>query len=149
MSDVDVNDPCLGCAVVQGRVRPVGGVLARPPGLVLHGVASPSPLPGWVVLTSARHARALYDLEEAEAREVGAWAARVMRAQREVLGAEHVYAFAIGDVLRHFHLHLVPRYADTPRRWWGRGAFDAPPDEARGEAELEEAARALRDRLGG
>ncbi|ATB30524.1 HIT family protein [Melittangium boletus] len=143
MSDVDVNDPCLGCALVNGSVRPVGGVIARPPGLVLHGVASPSPLPGWVVLTSERHARALYELEEEEARELGAWAARVMRAQREVLGAEHAYAFAIGDVLRHFHLHLVPRYRDTPRRLWGRGAFDALPAEARPEEELEAAARAL------
>ena len=59
MSDVDVNDPCLGCALVSGNTRPVGGVLARSAGLVLHGVASASPLPGWVVLTSVRHARAL------------------------------------------------------------------------------------------
>ena len=143
MRDGDVNDPCLGCAVVAGGVRPVGGVLARSAGLVLHGVASPTPLPGWVVLTSVRHARALYDLEEETARELGPFAARVMRAQREVLGAEHAYAFAIGDVLRHFHLHLVPRYAHTPRRLWGRGAFDAGPEEARGEAEVEAAARAL------
>ncbi|MFL5351421.1 HIT family protein [Archangium sp.] len=143
MSDVDVNDPCLGCAVVGGTTRPVGGVLARSAGLVLHGVASPSPLPGWVVLTSERHVRALYDLNEEEAGELGRFAARVMRAQREVLGAEHAYAFAIGDVLRHFHLHLVPRYPDTPKGLWGRGAFDAGPGEGRPEEELEAAARKL------
>ena len=127
----------------------MGGVLARPPGLVLHGVASPSPVPGWVVLSSARHVRALYDLEDEEARDLGAWTARVMRAQREVLGAEHVYAFAIGDVLRHMHLHLVPRYADTPRRLWGRAVFDAPPADALDEARLEAAALALGRALGG
>jgi diadenosine tetraphosphate (Ap4A) HIT family hydrolase len=143
MSHADVNDPCLGCAIVSGATRPVGGVLARAGGLVLHGVASPSPLPGWVVLTSERHARALYDLDEEAARELGPFAARVMRAQREVLGAEHAYAFAIGDVLRHFHLHLVPRYRDTPPHLRGRGAFDAGPGDGRPEAELEAAARAL------
>ena len=143
MSDVDVNEPCLGCAIVSGATRPVGGVLARTGGLVLHGVASASPLPGWVVLSSARHARALYDLDEEATRELGPFAARVMRAQREVLGAEHAYAFAIGDVLRHFHLHLVPRYRDTPQRLWGRGAFEARPEDVRPEAELEAAARAL------
>jgi diadenosine tetraphosphate (Ap4A) HIT family hydrolase len=66
-----------------------------------------------------------------------------MRAQREVLGAEHAYAFAIGDVLRHFHLHLVPRFPQTPQRLWGRAAFDATPADHRPAEELESAARAL------
>jgi diadenosine tetraphosphate (Ap4A) HIT family hydrolase len=139
----DINDPCLGCAIVSGGTRPVGGILARAPGLVLHGVAGPSPVPGWVVLTSERHARALYDVDEEAARELGPFAARVMRAQREVLGAEHAYAFAIGDVLRHFHLHLVPRFPDTPKRLWGRAVFDATPEDHRPAEELEAAARRL------
>ncbi len=145
----DVNDPCLGCAIVAGVHRPAGGILFRSAGLVLHGVASPSPLPGWVVLSSTRHVRALYDLEDEPARELGPLAARVMRAQREVLGAEHAYAFALGDVLRHFHLHLVPRYLDTPQRLWGRGAFDSRPEDTRPEAELEAAAQALASALAG
>ncbi|MDY7225996.1 HIT family protein [Hyalangium rubrum] len=139
----DVNEPCLGCAIVRGDTRPVGGVLARLPGLVLHGVAGPSPVRGWVVISSERHARALYDLDEPTARELGALAARVMRAQREVLGAEHAYAFAIGDVLRHCHLHLVPRFADTPRHLWGRAVFEATPAEHLPAEELEAAARTL------
>ncbi|MBN1207828.1 MAG: HIT family protein [Myxococcaceae bacterium] len=139
----DVNAPCLGCAIVSGATRPVGGIIARAPGLVLHGVAAPSPVPGWVVISSERHARALYELDDAVARELGAFAARVMRAQRKALGAEHAYAFAIGDVLRHFHLHLVPRFPDTSQRLWGRAAFDAPPADHRPAEELEAAARAL------
>jgi diadenosine tetraphosphate (Ap4A) HIT family hydrolase len=144
----DVNEPCLGCAIVRGEVRPVGGLLARSPGLVLHGVAGPSPVPGWVVLTSERHARALYDLDDTAARELGPFAARVMRAQREALGAEHAYAFAIGDVLRHFHLHLVPRFPHTPPRLWGRAVFDAPPADHLPPEALEAAARRLADALG-
>jgi histidine triad (HIT) family protein len=139
----DVNDPCLGCAIVSGSSRPVGGLLARAPGLVLHGVAAPRPFPGWVVISSERHVRGLYDLEEATARELGAFTARVMRAQRQALGAEHVYAFAIGDVLRHFHLHLVPRFPGTPRHLWGRSVFDAPASEHRSAEELEAAAHTL------
>jgi diadenosine tetraphosphate (Ap4A) HIT family hydrolase len=139
----DVNDPCLGCAVVSGATRPVGGILARAPGLVLHGVAGPSPVPGWVVISSERHVRGLYDLDEPTARELGALTARVMRAQRQALGAEHAYAFAIGDVLRHFHLHLVPRFPGTPRHLWGRAVFEAPASEHLPAQELEAAARAL------
>lgn len=136
---------CLACRVVAGE----GEILARAPGLVLHPVAGPSPVPGWVVLTSERHVRALYDLDEPTARELGAFAARVMRAQREVLGAEHAYAFAIGDVLQHFHLHLVPRFNGTPRKWWGRAVFDCPPEEALGPGALAPAAARLASALGG
>ena len=124
------DDACLACRIVRGDHRPPGGLLWREGGLVLHALADPTPLAGWLVLTSERHARAWYDLDAAELAALGPAAARVMRAQREALGAEHVYAFAIGDQLRHFHLHLVPRYADTPQRLRGRGAFDARADDA-------------------
>jgi diadenosine tetraphosphate (Ap4A) HIT family hydrolase len=96
-----------------------------------------------VVISSERHVRGLYDLDEATARELGAFTARVMRAQRQALGAEHVCAFAIGDVLRHFHLHLVPRFPGTPPHLWGRAAFDAAASEHRPSEELEAAARTL------
>jgi diadenosine tetraphosphate (Ap4A) HIT family hydrolase len=71
----------------------------------------------------------------------------VVRAQRAALGAEHVYAFALGDVLRHFHLHLVPRCADTPERLRGRRCFEAMPGEARPSGEIEAAAAAVRAAL--
>lgn len=139
---------CTGCEIAGGASGPPGGVLRRKAGFALHALAGPSPLRGWVVLTSERHARAWYDLPEAEAAALGPLAARVMRAQRAALGAEHVYAFAIGDVLRHFHLHLVPRYADTPDRLRGRGCFEARPEDLLPEPELIAAARAVARALG-
>lgn len=140
---------CPACDIVAGaRVTP-GGVVWRGEGLALHALDGPSPLPGWLVLTAERHCRALYDLDPAAAAALGPVAQRVMQAQRAVLGAEHVYAFAIGDVLHHFHLHLVPRYAATPAVLRGRGAFDAPASEVRPAAELAEAARLVGEALGG
>ncbi len=139
---------CAACELIAGARSLPGGLLRREAGFALHLLAGASPLPGWLVLTSERHARAWYELSEAEAAALGPLAARVMRAQRAALGAEHVYAFAIGDVLRHFHLHLVPRYAGTPDRLRGRGAFDAVPGDARPEAELVAAARAVVAALG-
>ena len=66
-----------------------------------------------------------------------------------MLGAEHVYAFAIGDVLRHFHLHLVPRYVDTPERLRGRRCFDGRSEDAVSEDEVARAARAVATLLRG
>jgi diadenosine tetraphosphate (Ap4A) HIT family hydrolase len=132
---------CLGCDIVAGARPVAGGLLLRAGGFALHALADPSPLRGWLVLTSERHARALYELDDVEAEALGPLAARVMRAQRSALGAEHVYAFAIGDVLRHFHLHLVPRYADTPERLRGRRCFEGTISDMLPEAELAAAAR--------
>ncbi|HYG66305.1 MAG TPA: HIT family protein [Anaeromyxobacteraceae bacterium] len=141
---------CPACAFLSGLSEPPpGGILSRSGGFALHAVAGPSPLPGWLVLTSERHVRAWYDLDDAEAAALGPLARRVMAAQRAALGAEHVYAFAIGDVLRHFHLHLVPRYAGTPERLRGRGCFEGRPEDFRPADELAAAARAVAAALGG
>ncbi len=124
--------------------RPLpGGALLREGGFLLHALTDPTPLRGWLVLTTERHARGWYDLDERELGALGPLAARAMAAQRAALRAEHVYAFAIGDVVKHFHLHLVPRFADTPERLHGRGCFDGGPDDMLPVAEVEAAARAV------
>jgi diadenosine tetraphosphate (Ap4A) HIT family hydrolase len=140
---------CTACEILGGTRPLPGGVLRREGGFALHLLADPSPVRGWLVLTSERHARAWYDLDGSELAALGPLAARVMAAQRAVLGAEHVYAFAIGDVLRHFHLHLVPRHADTPERLRGRRCFEGRPEDMRPEAELVAAGRAVAAALGG
>jgi diadenosine tetraphosphate (Ap4A) HIT family hydrolase len=129
---------------VAAGTRPTpGGILLREGGFVLHALADRSPLRGWVVLTSERHVRAWPDLDAAALAALGPLAARVMAAQRTALGAEHVYAFSIGEAVRHFHLHLVPRWADTPERLRGRRCFEGRPEDMVGEAELAAAALAL------
>ena len=137
------TESCLACDLIRGARALPGGLLAREGGFALHVLADPSPLRGWLVLTSERHARAWYDLTPSESAALGPLAARVMAAQRAALGAEHVYAFAIGDVLKHFHLHLVPRYADTPERLRGRRCFEGAPSDMLPEPELVQAARAV------
>lgn len=124
------DEPCLACELVAGRVTPVGGTLLVAPGLHLHGVLGPTPVPGWVVVTAARHVRCLADLDDAEAVALARLAVRVQRAQRDVLGAETSYAVSLGEQVRHLHLHLVPRYADTPERLRGPRIFQASPADA-------------------
>jgi diadenosine tetraphosphate (Ap4A) HIT family hydrolase len=138
---------CPACAVVRGeRVLP-GGILLREGPFVVHAVDGATPVPGWLVVTAVRCTRAVYTLEGEELAALMPLCARVMQAQQRGLGAEHVYLFAIGDVLRHCHVHLVPRFADTPAHLRGRGVFDARPEEQLGRAAVEAACRTLRDAL--
>ena len=127
---------CTACQFVAEATHPI----LRRDGFILHAITQPTPVRGWLVLTSERHARAWYELTPEESAAVGVLAREVMQAQLNALKAEHVYAFAIGDVLQHFHLHLIPRFATTPTHHRGRAAFDAPVSEAISEAEAASAA---------
>ena len=51
---------------------------------------------------------------------------RLARALREVAGAERVYSFVLGDAMAHLHVVLAPRYAGTPREYWGSGSGSGP-----------------------
>jgi len=135
------DESCIACQIARGTRTPPAGVLLREGGFAVHAVADAAPLRGWLVLTSERHARGWYDLAPGELAALGPLAARVMTAQRAALGAEHVYAFAIGDLVQHFHLHLVPRHADTPERLRGRRCFDGRPEDMLPQHDVEEAAR--------
>lgn len=139
---------CPACEIVRGTRTAPGGVLLREGGFLLHAVDGPTPVAGWMVLTAERCTRAVYTLEEPELASLLPLAARVMRLQRERLGAEHVYLFAIGDVLHHCHVHLVPRYADTPPHLRGRGAFESHPHERLSPEAVTSACRTLQLGLG-
>jgi len=144
-----IEGPCPACLIARGEHRPPGGILWRGGGLALHALAEPTPIAGWLVLTSERHARGWYDLGPDELAALGPAAARAMAAQRSALGAEHVYAFAIGDQLLHFHLHLVPRYADPPQRLRGRACFEARAEDALPAWRVVAAVEAVRRALAG
>lgn len=86
---------------------------------------------GYLFVEPRRHASGLPDLTDTEAQRVGWWCTRASRALRDVAGAEHVYAAVIGDGVPHLHVHLLPRYPGTPRKyWWDQ--VDDWPDARRG-----------------
>jgi histidine triad (HIT) family protein len=51
-------------------------------------------------------------------------------------GAEHVYSFVLGDGLAHLHVVLAPRYAGTPREYWGVRLREWPDAPRVGEDEM-------------
>lgn len=142
-----LNAPCQACEILAGRGAAPGGVLLRAQGFALYAPPMPVPVRGWLVLVPERHVRQTADLLPEDAARLGALAQRVMAAQRQALGAELVYAVALGEALHHAHLHLVPRYADTPAHLRGARIFLAGPEEGLPEADVLAAARAVARRL--
>jgi diadenosine tetraphosphate (Ap4A) HIT family hydrolase len=96
------------------------------------------------VLEPKRHVPGLSDLTDEEASHFGLVQTHLSRALLKASGAEHVYAFVLGHHVPHLHLHLLPRYPDTPREyWWPR--IDEWPDAPRGgEPEVREIVSRIR-----
>lgn len=99
---------------------------------------------GYLMLETQRHAPSLADLDVNEAATVGVLAARLAQALKATEGADHVYAFVMGDGVAHFHMHLIPRYPGTPREYYGPRIDEWPDAPRGGPAEMEALCERLR-----
>lgn len=73
--------------------------------------------PGHVLVAAKAHADNLYELDDKQAAAVFRAAVRVARAVRSAFAPEGLSLYqangkAAGQTVFHFHMHLVPRYAD-------------------------------------
>jgi histidine triad (HIT) family protein len=115
---------CLVCREQRGEVEVPGGFLWDDDLVVAFHVPPldddrGKPYLGHLLVTTRRHVDHFGDLSDEEAERVGRIASRLARALREQHDATRVYSAVIGPRLPHFHLHLLPRYPETPPelRW--------------------------------
>lgn len=74
---------------------------------------------GHIMIDLKRHAPTLADMTVEEAQAFGLIMNKVSKALRVSENAEHIYAFVSGDSVPHLHMHLVARYPNTPKEYWG------------------------------
>jgi histidine triad (HIT) family protein len=74
---------------------------------------------GHIMIDLKRHAPTLAEMTIEEAKAFGIIMSRVSRALKESEQAEHIYALVSGNSVPHLHLHLVARYPNTPKEFWG------------------------------
>ncbi|WEG15167.1 HIT family protein [Alkalihalophilus pseudofirmus] len=77
---------------------------------------------GHIMIDLKRHVPTLGDMNMEEAKAFGMITARVSKALIESENAEHIYSYVMGDAVPHLHMHLVPRYPNTPKEHWGPNA---------------------------
>jgi len=109
----------------------------------LHTMDSPSAYRGWLVVETKRHVADLGELTDDEARAVALMTARAARVLRANGGAEHTYSFVFGDGVPHLHVHVVPRYPETPRDFWGPRLREWPDAPQVDETEMRRLVRTL------
>lgn len=96
-----------------------------------------------------RHVERLDDLDDAEFQHFTQDLRSALRAVREAFAPDHVNVEMLGNVVRHLHAHVIPRYTDDPR--WGQAIWltDASqmPVTRLPRNELEQRAASLRAAL--
>jgi len=142
---------CFICRKHRGMVAVPGGALFEDH-LVYAGhaqirVGQAAAYLGYLMLEPKRHAPGLADLTDEEAQALGLLAARLSRALIASEGAEHVYAFVLGDRVPHVHIHLVARYPGAPEEYWGVRVDEWPQAPRGGPQEIEALCTRLRDHL--
>ncbi|MEK5482888.1 HIT family protein [Viridibacillus sp. FSL R5-0888] len=100
---------CLSCAITNGLIEIDGGVIVETEYFHAHQDVA-YPIKGLVILASKRHIKCLDELNEEEMIDYINLLSKIRKAQREVLGIEHVYYFYNEDTTHHFHTWMVPRY---------------------------------------
>lgn len=130
------DQECLICRKHAGAISVPGGAIYTDDLLYVgHVQPAETAYLGHLLIETKRHVATLDGLDVNEAATVGVLAARLAQALKATEGADHVYAFVLGDAVPHFHLHIVPRYPGTPHDYYGPRVDDWPeaprggPDE--------------------
>lgn len=129
-------DGCLFCGIVAGEVPSTR--IDEDERTVAFMDINPAN-PGHALVVPRAHARDLHDIDPEDLAACAVTAQRVAARARDRLGADGVNLLnscgeAAWQTVFHFHVHVIPRYADDPLRLpWVPGPGD--PDEIRATGE--------------
>jgi histidine triad (HIT) family protein len=118
VADVDDDGPrCLICREhSEGVVLPAGFLIENRDVVAFHCPPLPAaenPYLGYLFVTSQRHVPSFAELYPSQAASMGEAIAAASAALKSE-GAERVYLASIGHGWPHLHIHLVPRWPETP-----------------------------------
>jgi diadenosine tetraphosphate (Ap4A) HIT family hydrolase len=143
-----VEESCLVCREHTGEVALPGGHLLADDHVVAFHVPplSGSSYLGHLLVTSRRHCPDFADLDPGEAASVGV-AISACSAALKALGAGHVYVATVGHGVAHLHVHLLPRWPETPDDVAWYAVDDWSGARRGGEAEIVSIVTSLRRHL--
>jgi histidine triad (HIT) family protein len=109
---------CVFCGIVAGQI-PAAKVHEDELTLAFMDIGEVNP--GHLLVTAKPHVENIYGLDDALAAAVFRTTARVARALKKAYSPEGVTLYqangaAAGQTVYHFHLHVVPRYAEDGMR---------------------------------
>lgn len=142
---------CLICNQVGSIAELPGGALVDDDLVVAYHLPPIDRFPrqylGRVLLVTRRHVDHLGDLTDEEAAAVGRGSRVVAAGMRRLDDVTRVHVAVIGLHVRHFHLHLIARYAWVPPDADWNALHELPQAPLGAAEEIAEFAERLRRRL--
>jgi diadenosine tetraphosphate (Ap4A) HIT family hydrolase len=139
---------CFICRKHRGQIVVPGGTIIEDDLLSAdHAQIRPGQTTaylGYLMAEPKRHVPGLEGLTDEEAQALGLWTARLSRALVATEGADHVYAFVMGDAVPHVHVHVVARYPGAPEEFRGPRVDEWPQAPRGGAAEIDALCARLR-----
>jgi histidine triad (HIT) family protein len=150
MSDINTSE-CVVCRKHKGEIDIPGAVIHQNALIFISHAQlwqnEKEHYLGHVLIESKRHVAELADLSEQEAQVIGLFTSRVAKALLHTESVDHVYSFFIGDGVPHVHIHVIGRYPNAPKEYWGP-RVDEWPEAPKGTAkDIEQVATRLRNFL--
>jgi histidine triad (HIT) family protein len=81
---------------------------------------------GYVLIEAKRHFLDMAEATKSECASYGEMLQRVTKGIRRMVPAERIYTFTLGEVVPHYHVHVIPRTIQMPRAYRGRGILTYP-----------------------
>jgi histidine triad (HIT) family protein len=116
-----LGETCFICEKHKGMIKTTGTTIYEDPYIYVGHIdrgEKPTYL-GHIMIDLKRHAPSLGDMTIKEASAFGIVMAKVSKALKQSEKAEHVYALVSGNSVPHLHMHVIPRYPNTPQEFWG------------------------------
>ncbi|PFN05135.1 MULTISPECIES: HIT family protein [Bacillus cereus group] len=131
------EENCFICQKHKGNIQVPGGAIYEDDFVYVGHVywEEEKTYLGYLMIDIKRHTPGLAELTEEEATGFGLIMSRVSRALKECEGAEHIYAFVSGNGANHMHMHLIPRYPNTPQEFWSPAKIASWEGAPHGQAE--------------
>jgi diadenosine tetraphosphate (Ap4A) HIT family hydrolase len=107
---------------------------------LVRPIDSPLGVAGWMLLVRRRHCPGPAHFDDEEARSFGPVLRHLEATLLRVTGALRIYTASLGEAQKHFHGHMVPRYAEMPKGAVGWGVFDLQRAAQAGEVSVDPAA---------
>lgn len=142
-----MSESCFICDKHQGRIQTAGVTIYEDDYVYVGHIDSngkPNYL-GHLMIDLKRHVPTLGDMKPEEASAFGLAMGQISKALKESANAEHVYAVVSGNAVPHVHMHIIPRYPNTPKQFWAPFAvYDAPNAKMGNEHEVKAFCRKIK-----
>ena len=132
-------DGCPVCAIAAGETEVTHGVVYRDDLWMIWHAGPPYGVAGWMTILTHQHVAGIAHFDDAHAARLGPDLRHFEKVLEDVTGALRIYTATMNESSPHFHLHMVPRYAEMPHDAKAWAVFGLQAAATRGEVHVDEA----------